>query len=227
MLLHRGMGTVLGGLAESGYDTEWDCISAADIGAPHQRERIWIVAHTSCFAGRIQPISLTECANSSEPVQNGAIERMADPNSERESQSERRKQNQRGRTSDNGKNVPNTEGYATRGLSFGKKASLTRFSLHSEDVSDSASFGQPRQGKSIFWRCRKAIREGKANLPESKCVGSIWRIEPNVGRVADGVPMRVDRLKGLGNAVVPKLPETIGDSIMQYEQQPTKGSGNE
>lgn len=44
-LLHRGMGTVLGDLAESGYDTEWNCISAADVGAPHLRERMWIVAH--------------------------------------------------------------------------------------------------------------------------------------------------------------------------------------
>ena len=46
MLLNRGMGVVLGGLAESGYDTEWGCISAKDVGAPHLRERIWIVAHT-------------------------------------------------------------------------------------------------------------------------------------------------------------------------------------
>ena len=46
MLLARGMGTVLGDMAESGYDTEWGCISARDVGAPHLRERIWIVAHT-------------------------------------------------------------------------------------------------------------------------------------------------------------------------------------
>ncbi len=42
-LLHRGMGTVLGDLAKSGYDTEWGCISANDVGAPHLRERIWII----------------------------------------------------------------------------------------------------------------------------------------------------------------------------------------
>lgn len=42
-LLHRGMGTVLGDLAESGFDTEWGCISANDLGAPHLRERIWII----------------------------------------------------------------------------------------------------------------------------------------------------------------------------------------
>jgi DNA (cytosine-5)-methyltransferase 1 len=44
-LLGRGMGTVLGDLAEIGYDAEWHCIPAAAIGAPHIRDRIWIVAY--------------------------------------------------------------------------------------------------------------------------------------------------------------------------------------
>ena len=44
-LLHRGMGTVLGDLAESGYDTEWHCLPALALGAPHERERIFVVAH--------------------------------------------------------------------------------------------------------------------------------------------------------------------------------------
>lgn len=46
-LLDTGMGNVLGDLAKSGYDTEWDCISASDVGAPHERERLWIVANPS------------------------------------------------------------------------------------------------------------------------------------------------------------------------------------
>lgn len=44
-LLSRGLGDVLGDLAEIGYDTEWHCISAADVGAPHSRERLWLVAY--------------------------------------------------------------------------------------------------------------------------------------------------------------------------------------
>jgi DNA (cytosine-5)-methyltransferase 1 len=44
-LLGRGMGTVLGDLAESRYDAEWDCIPASAVGAPHRRDRVWIVAH--------------------------------------------------------------------------------------------------------------------------------------------------------------------------------------
>lgn len=44
-LLTGGMDTVLGDLAEGGYDTEWDCIPAFAVGAPHQRDRVWIVAY--------------------------------------------------------------------------------------------------------------------------------------------------------------------------------------
>jgi DNA (cytosine-5)-methyltransferase 1 len=43
-LLNRGMGTVLGGLAAVGYDAEWHCIPAAAVGAPHERDRCWIIA---------------------------------------------------------------------------------------------------------------------------------------------------------------------------------------
>ncbi len=43
-LLRRGMGDVLGALATFGYDTEWHCIPASAIGAPHSRDRIWIIA---------------------------------------------------------------------------------------------------------------------------------------------------------------------------------------
>lgn len=42
-----------------------------------------------------------------------------------------------------------------------------------------------------------------------------WLPEPPVGRVANGVPRRVDRLKQLGNAVVPQIPEIIGRAILE------------
>jgi len=46
-LLDRGMGAVLGSLAQIGYDTEWNCIPANAIGAPHERDRLWIIADAS------------------------------------------------------------------------------------------------------------------------------------------------------------------------------------
>jgi DNA (cytosine-5)-methyltransferase 1 len=45
MLTLRGLGVVLGDLSEMGYDSKWGIISAASVGAPHKRERIWIVAN--------------------------------------------------------------------------------------------------------------------------------------------------------------------------------------
>jgi len=51
-LLGRGMERVLGDLAACGYDAEWQSISAAHVGAPHLRERIWILAYPRCGSGK-------------------------------------------------------------------------------------------------------------------------------------------------------------------------------
>lgn len=42
----RGLGAVLGDLADLGYDAEWEVVSAAAVGAPHRRERVFVTAHT-------------------------------------------------------------------------------------------------------------------------------------------------------------------------------------
>ena len=46
MLTARGLGTVLGDLASMGFNAEWGVLSAADVGANHKRERIWILAYS-------------------------------------------------------------------------------------------------------------------------------------------------------------------------------------
>tara|TARA_R110000868_G_scaffold275512_1_gene535228 strand:+ start:130 stop:885 length:756 start_codon:yes stop_codon:yes gene_type:complete len=45
MLVCRGLGRVLGDMAAMGYDAEWGVFSAGDVGARHERERIWIIGH--------------------------------------------------------------------------------------------------------------------------------------------------------------------------------------
>ena len=57
-LLNLGMGRVLGDLASIGYDAEWHCIPASAVGAPHPRDRVWIIAYPTgqpglheCFVG--------------------------------------------------------------------------------------------------------------------------------------------------------------------------------
>ena len=52
MLVTRGLERVLGDFAQMGYDCKWTVMGAADIGAPHQRDRIWIVAHSRYWRRR-------------------------------------------------------------------------------------------------------------------------------------------------------------------------------
>ncbi len=54
-LAFRGLGRVLGDLAASGYDTEWQCIPAASVGAPHIRDRIWLLAYPRRELGDVCP----------------------------------------------------------------------------------------------------------------------------------------------------------------------------
>lgn len=51
-LLDRGMDTVVGDLARIGYDTEWSTLSACAVGAPHMRQRVFIMAYPDCQHGR-------------------------------------------------------------------------------------------------------------------------------------------------------------------------------
>jgi DNA (cytosine-5)-methyltransferase 1 len=53
-------------------------------------------------------------------------------------------------------------------------------------------------------------------------LSNIWADEPDVGRVVDGVPRKLDRLEQLGNAIVPQMAELIGYAIMDFE----KGEGH-
>ncbi|WP_208856079.1 DNA cytosine methyltransferase, partial [Chromobacterium subtsugae] len=48
LLVGRGLAVVIGDLAALGYDAQWACLAASDLGAPHQRDRIWLVANARC-----------------------------------------------------------------------------------------------------------------------------------------------------------------------------------
>ena len=64
MLTSRGLGRVLGDLAALGYDARWGVLGAVDAGAPHKRDRIWIVADAAGFG----PQGQRECGHSPRPI---------------------------------------------------------------------------------------------------------------------------------------------------------------
>ena len=144
--VNMGLDRTLTGLEGAGYRTEQVVIPACAIGAPHRRDRIWIVAHSRLLG-----------------------------------QTEHEKQ--------------------TAG-----------FEQHGEDVPDSIS--KRRRGRNPKREYAKDVRESSPGERFRH-----WDIEPPVGRVANGIPKRVDRLKGLGNAVVPQIPEIIGRAIMEIESE--------
>lgn len=73
-ILGRGLGVVLGDLAASGYDAEWDCIPAQAVGAPHERDRWWCIAY---------PTQVFKHDSGLEPVKSGSqIPELRNNNSE-------------------------------------------------------------------------------------------------------------------------------------------------
>jgi DNA (cytosine-5)-methyltransferase 1 len=181
-LLGRGMGRVLGDLAALGYDAEWHCIPASAVGAPHRRDRLWIVANARSgrcgTAGEWQ----VELAGRAETV--GTSETLAYANSLRKLQPEGREQKQRRRSGDSGTHVADPVRHNVEGLQPGGfDAKIGRGSIQRQ--------ARPC-GDGIGW----------------------WATEPALGRVAHGVPDRAHRLKALGNAVVPQIPELIGRAIL-------------
>ena len=88
----------------------------------------------------------------------------------------------------------------------------------SEDVADSSSIGQQGQGQFGKWSSAKTYGKRETSNAFSIGIDNQWRIEPRVGRVANGVPNRVDRLKSLGNAIVPQIIYHIGLAILEDEK---------
>ena len=142
--LTLGFGHVLADLAALGYDAEWDCIPAAAVGAPHRRDRVFIIATRR---------NGMDTDSNSQP--NGTVNAGK-------------------------KSWPPPMAY-TSGARLERRG-------HARPVAD---------------------RNGQNR--------GFWQTEPTVGRVADGIPRRMDRLRGLGNAVVPQVAEHVARIIMDME----------
>jgi len=199
---HLTMGgtQVIGELAEIGYDAEWRVVSAAGMGAPHRRERIIIVAYPNDSRG-------------------GTSERRIDTN---------RAQEVKGRqnitqpwASGCSTDVANTgeQQLNGRGHQHGASASEERQTVQEQVDRSSSNVAYAKgsasgvtQSHGLRARVWKTTELGESDST-TRTIGDWWKVEPELGRVADGIPNRVDRLKGLGNAVVPQVAEYIGRLI--------------
>jgi DNA (cytosine-5)-methyltransferase 1 len=207
-LLGRGLADVLGTLASLGYDAEWHCIPASYIGAPHRRDRIWIVAYPNSRhdAARFGTAAYPRAARAS---QGSDICEGEAPFGERiRLKSGKRRQDvadaafmQRDGGNDNtGSCVECQVSELGNDGGPGALADANRARLE--------GWSESRHAPGKRARFQQLIER------RADSVGQSWASEPDVGRVANGVPDRAHRLKGLGNAVVPQIPELIGRAIL-------------
>lgn len=191
-LRSRGLDEVLRSLAEIGYDAEWHCIPASAVGAPHRRDRIWIVAYPNNQLWRSE-------SSISSGERTGSRDQLGWSGSDVANATEL---HSNGRNTDSKVGVTST---CESGNSSG-----------ANNLADSTSLGP--QGQGMYGRPinPETDQDRKANwsINGGKGASRVWDTEPDVGRVAHGVPNRVDRLRALGNAVVPQIPEMIGREIV-------------
>jgi len=138
-LLIRGFDRVLGTLANLGYDAEWSCVSACSMGAPHSRDRMFIVANRR-EVGRYR----------------------------------------------SGRNTDGKHG------------------VHRRLDNWKAAKGGSEWRDVECW-IKSIMEDGGGIIPASER-----------GGMADGVPNRLDRIGGCGNAVVPQIAELIGRQVVAY-----------
>jgi hypothetical protein len=121
---------------------------------------------------------------------------------------------------DSGEVIPDTESNGREGCGIQAQSTGTRQSAIARGgvLADTISERQQGQGEYVKPLLAEALGNWKAINAESGCISGIWAIEPLLDRVANGIPARSHRLKGLGNAVVPQIPELIGRAILEYEQ---------
>lgn len=182
-------GTVLGDLAESGYDVRWRVLSAAEVGAPHERKRLWIVADSR--GSRCSKPDTVQSASHSAwndtPQEQSRKSKQGQPVTDREvADSHEERRNWR-----TWSEWPRWGAESTNGSSVGNII-CKRF-LQWQGVQENTCQEQQT--------VERTGRQVGRNLDG----GSYWQSEPDVGRVAHGVAARVDRLRALGNGQVPAV----------------------
>ena len=164
--ISMGLDDVLADLESEGYAARAFVVPACGVGAPHRRDRVWIVGNAT-HDRRNRWATKAERAGQTH-------------------QSDEPRPDLRGQPSGPSKAVAYTD----------------------------SQRGRRRDAK---WQDAETIRQSPCNSWHNTEGMGIWDAEPDVGRVAHGISRRVDRLKGLGNAIVPQIAKQIGIAIGQCE----------
>jgi len=194
MLTSRGLGRVLGDLASMGFDARWGVLGAADVGAPHQRDRIWIVAKWRGQLPHAQHHRIRWWKQQQESIKT-THRQMANPNviglDESKTKRDRTEEQQ---ICQNELNYGNEiRGEAIGCGEFGDE----------KEVADSTGIGLQGQGEFEQPINSKTYRDWEASQSANVRESNFWAIESNVCRVVNGMATRVDRIKALGNGQVP------------------------
>ena len=190
--ISMGLFDVLSDLEASGYRTAWGCYSASSVGAPHRRERVFILGLAD--AGLHDATPRRERTTSSEGrragYEQGGSGRDAGPR-------HREATGQAGGMADaNSDSQPNRA----------EHAEAPRMSGVLADAS-----GRRQRETAHRWPARPGDRQGANEPPRT--------IEPGLGGNAHGLPDRVDRLRALGNSVVPQQAEMAFIDLWQELHQ--------
>ena len=177
-----GLREVISDLESLGYTTTWGIFSAAEVGAPHQRKRVYILANSD--SERQSGWPETNGRQTGQSVEGSAKSSLADSNDPRREQSN---QEDAGRSSEQF----NSSGFSSGDVSVSNSERLERrlygSSLDAERWKEQEVRRSTERGDWGSWNGHQG-----------------WAFEPGLGRVVDGCANRVDRLRLLGNGVVPQ-----------------------
>lgn len=209
-LINRGLNVVLRDLATLGYNAEWSCLPARSVGAPHKRDRVFIIAYTNCKWS-----DWKQCATSVAETRGGRTMAESDiPNTHR-SRFKEYLQSKEGRLTFKS----NTDvAYAE----FVRPSERSAQGTDSRGQRAVCSLGL--QGREVGRNfAKRSIRDEKERLQEFRnTIGRTqWETEPNVDRMVNGVSKGLDnhiwreRIKSLGNAVVPQCAQFFAERIKE------------
>ena len=170
-LVKRGLDTVLSDLSDGGYKSEWIILGADDCGAPHQRKRCWVLAHSESNGRKTFGLSIGTAA---EHTMFGGGGKVSDPDCQRQQQPQGLVKDKRRRA-----------GNVCKKISDSENERIIRRNRKQE----------------YYYESDGAEADNKGGSEGNDC--QWWAVEPSMGRLAYGLPNRVDALRGLGNAQVP------------------------